>query len=69
MSVYAFKISVICELLQERDVSIAKISGGINVVSHELSKLSRLSARTEFWLRDFPHEVSAAVAVGNLAQI
>jgi hypothetical protein len=69
MSVYAFKISVIHELLQERDVSIAKISRGINVVSHELAKLSRVSARTEFWLRDFPQKVAAAVAVDcNLAQ-
>ncbi|KAK1678993.1 hypothetical protein QYE76_039841 [Lolium multiflorum] len=69
MSVYAFKISVIRELLQERDVSIAKISRGINAVSHELAKLSRVSARTEFWLRDIPQEVATAVAVDcNLAQ-
>jgi Trp operon repressor len=63
------KSSVIRELLQERDVSIAKISRGINVVSHELAKLSRVNARTEFWMRDFPQEVAAAVVVDcNLAQ-
>jgi hypothetical protein len=39
-SVYAFGISAICELLRERDIKIVKVSREVNVVNHELAKLS-----------------------------
>lgn len=61
-SVYAFEISAIRELLRERDIKIAKVSREVNVVSHELAKLSRVTSRTEFWLSDVPQEVTEAVA-------
>lgn len=42
-SAYAFRISVIRDLLKERNV---KISRGANVASHELAKLGRTQGRT-----------------------
>jgi hypothetical protein len=62
-SVFAFKINVIRELLRERDTRIVKISRVINTAGHELAKLARVQGRTEFWLRSFPEEAAAAIAL------
>ena len=62
-SVYAFRISAICELLRERETKIARISRDVNVVGHELARLGRVHARTEVWLRSFPQEIIEAVTM------
>jgi ribonuclease HI len=60
-SAYAFRINTIRELIRERDVSVLQVSREANMVSHELAKLGRVQARTEFWLRDAPQEIAMAM--------
>jgi ribonuclease HI len=62
ISVYAFTISAIRELLQERDICVTKISRDANMVSHELAKLGRINHRTAVWYVDFPQEIEQAIA-------
>jgi hypothetical protein len=60
-SVHAFLISEIRELLRERETNVLSINRQANGVSHELAKLGRVQGRTEFWVQNFPREVSNAV--------
>jgi ribonuclease HI len=54
ISVYAFRVTAIRDLLQERESSLVKISRDCNSVSHELANMGRTLARTELWLNAFP---------------
>jgi hypothetical protein len=45
-SIYAFMISVIQELLRERDIIVSKISRDANTVSHELARIGRIKHRS-----------------------
>lgn len=51
-SVYAFKVSSIRELVQERGILCAKIGRETNSVAHGLAQLGRINGRTDVWLRD-----------------
>jgi hypothetical protein len=62
-SIYAFQVSVIRELLRERNFPLVKVSQDVNMVSHELSRLGRVDRRTELWLLDFLEEIARAIAV------
>jgi RNA polymerase subunit RPABC4/transcription elongation factor Spt4 len=62
-SIYAFQMSVIQELLRERNFPLVKVSQNVNMVSHELARLGRVDRRTELWLLDFPKEIARAIAV------
>ena len=59
-SIYAFQVSRIRELIQERETKLAWISRDANVVSHELARMGRVQARTALWLTDFPQEIAVA---------
>jgi hypothetical protein len=56
-------VSVIRELLKERNFPLVKVSRDVNMVSHELARLGRVDRRTELWLPDSPEEVASAIAV------
>jgi hypothetical protein len=60
-SVHAFRINVIREFLRERESRLIKVSRDLNVVAHELARISRTQGKTDFWLACFPQEVAAAV--------
>ena len=60
-SIHAFRVSVIRELLQEREIKIASISRDANGASHELAKMGRVQRRTEVWLQSFPQEISTSL--------
>jgi hypothetical protein len=62
-SIYAFQVSVIRELLRERNFPLVKVSRDVNMVCHELTRLGRVDRRTELWLLDFPEEIARAIAV------
>jgi hypothetical protein len=62
-SIYAFQVSVIRELLRERNFPLVKVSRDVNMVSHELARLGRVDRRTELWLLDSPEEIARAIAV------
>jgi hypothetical protein len=59
--VYALFISIIRELLKERNSALVKISHDANVASHELARLGRVYRRAQVWLMDFPMEISDAI--------
>jgi ribonuclease HI len=61
-SAYAFRISVIRDLLRERGTVIVKINRAVNTVSHDLAKIGRVEHRTAVWLRNFPQEIAEAIA-------
>jgi ribonuclease HI len=60
-SIYAFTISAIGEMLQERDISVIKISRDAKRASHELAKIGRVDQRTAIWFVDLPLVVSQAI--------
>jgi hypothetical protein len=60
-SIYAFRIKVIRELIQERDSTLVKISRDCNHVSHELAKMGRLRSHSQVWLGSGPPEISQAM--------
>jgi hypothetical protein len=61
-SVYALCISVIRELLKERNFALVKISRDANVASHELARVGRVVYhRAQVWLMNFPVESSDAI--------
>jgi ribonuclease HI len=62
-SIYAFQVSVIRELLKERNFPLVKVSRDVNMVSHELARLGRVDRKTELWLLDSPEEIARAIAV------
>jgi hypothetical protein len=62
LSAYAFRITIIRELLRERDIVLVKINRSCNSVGHELAKIGRTQARTELWLSSFPPEAAEAIA-------
>jgi hypothetical protein len=49
LSVYAFRVNAIRDLIRERNTIIAKIGGAVNGISHELAKIGRTQKRTEVW--------------------
>ncbi|KAK1611562.1 hypothetical protein QYE76_035235 [Lolium multiflorum] len=53
-SVYAFRVSVIRDLIRESDVKIEKVSREANTASHELAKFGRVQGRSELWLSNVP---------------
>ena len=61
-SIHAFRISNIRELIQERGIKLARISRDANGASHELARMGSVLARTAFWPRGFPQEISGAVS-------
>jgi ribonuclease HI len=61
-SAYAFRVSVIRDLIRERDVVIKKVSREANTASHELAKVGRVQGRTELWLSNVPQTVAVAIA-------
>ncbi|KAK1660258.1 hypothetical protein QYE76_048417 [Lolium multiflorum] len=61
ISIYAFTISAIREMLQERDISVIKISRDANRASHELAKIGRVDQRNAIWFVDLPLVVSQAI--------
>jgi hypothetical protein len=64
ISVHAFRINDVRDLLRERNSKLVKISRYANCASHELAKLARLQGRTMFWLQDLPMEVASVVSTG-----
>lgn len=60
-SVYAFKVSSIRELVQERGILCAKIGRETNSVAHGLAQLGRINGRTDVWLRDYPPDIHEAI--------
>jgi hypothetical protein len=40
----------------------SKVSREVNVVAHELAKMSRLQNRTDVWLSSFPQDVAVSIA-------
>jgi hypothetical protein len=50
ISVHAFRINAIRDLLRERDTKLVKISRDANNASHELAKLGRIQGKTEMSL-------------------
>ena len=60
-SIYASRISVIRELIRERDIQVAQISRDANKASHELARLGRVQGRTAVWLRNYPPEIAEAI--------
>jgi ribonuclease HI len=60
-SVHAFRINEIREFLRERESRFIKVSRDLNVVAHELARISRTQGKTDFWLACFPQEVAGAV--------
>jgi hypothetical protein len=62
ISVYAFRVNAIRDLLQERDSSLVKISRVCNSVSHDLANMGRTLAKTELWLNAFPPELVTVIA-------
>jgi ribonuclease HI len=60
-SIYAFTISAIREMLQERDIRVIKISRDANMASHELAKIGRVDQRTAISFVDLPLLVSQAI--------
>jgi hypothetical protein len=60
-SVCAFQISDIREMLQERHISVIKISRDANRASHELAKIGRVDQRNAIWFVDLPLVVSQAI--------
>ena len=61
MSRYTSRAQNIRELLQERDVSIVKISREANSMSHGLAQLGREQVKTAVWLRNFPQKIAIAM--------
>ncbi|KAK1660876.1 hypothetical protein QYE76_049035 [Lolium multiflorum] len=61
-SAYAFRVSVIRDLIQERDIEIGKVCREANTASHELAKFGRVQGRSEFWLSNVPQTVAEAMA-------
>ncbi|KAK1644352.1 hypothetical protein QYE76_062157 [Lolium multiflorum] len=53
-SAYAFRVSVIRDLIHERDIEIGKVCREANTTSHELAKFGRVQGRSEFWLSNVP---------------
>jgi ribonuclease HI len=62
ISVYAFQVSRIRDLVRERECKCVKIDRTVNRVSHDLAHVGRVQAKTQVWLRQSPPEVAAAVA-------
>jgi hypothetical protein len=60
LSVYAFRVNAIRDLMRKRNTIIANIDRVANGVSHELAKISRTQKRTEVWLANFPVDVAKA---------
>ena len=60
-SIYASRISVIRELIRERDIQVAQISRDANKASHELATLGRVQGRTTVCLRNYPPEIVEAI--------
>jgi ribonuclease HI len=60
-SIYTFRISVIRELLKERNTRIDKVSREANMASHELAKIGRLKHMSAVWFVDLPPEVCRAI--------
>jgi hypothetical protein len=59
-SMHAFRINVIREFLRERESRILKVRE-LNVIAHELAKISRTRGKTDLWLMSFPQKVTKAV--------
>jgi ribonuclease HI len=59
-SIYSFRVTVIRDLLRERESTVLKISRDANVVSHELAKIGRVQLRSDVWFDELPTEVEAA---------
>jgi ribonuclease HI len=62
-SIHAFRIVTIRELLRERESRLSKVSHEVNVVAHELAKMSRLQNKIDFWLSSFPRDVAVSIAI------
>jgi ribonuclease HI len=62
ISVHAFRINDVRELLRERNSKLVKISRFANCASHELAKLARLQGTTRYWHKDLPLEVASVVS-------
>jgi hypothetical protein len=60
-SIYAFRISVIRELIREGNISVMKVSRDSNTVSHELARIGRIRWWSNVWFSNLPPEVSRAV--------
>jgi ribonuclease HI len=61
LSIHAFRINEIRELLRVRGSKVIKISRDCNKVSDALAKLGRVKSRTAVWLRNYPTEVAEAI--------
>jgi ribonuclease HI len=62
-SIYVFRVTIIHELIMERDIAVIKVSRDANMVSHELAKLGRVYHRNAEWFADHPREAAAAMAL------
>ncbi|KAK1617952.1 hypothetical protein QYE76_023469 [Lolium multiflorum] len=60
-SIYAFRISVIRDLLRERVSSLVKISRDCTNVCHELAKMGRTMRLSQVWLGNYPSGISQAM--------
>jgi hypothetical protein len=62
-SIYAFRVTIIRELIRKRDIAVIKISRDTNMVSHELAKLGRVYHRNAEWFAGLPREAAAAMVL------
>ncbi|KAF7098752.1 hypothetical protein CFC21_100467 [Triticum aestivum] len=59
---YAYQVSEIRMILvQERNISLAKISRHTNAASHTLTCMGWVQQQTACWLRNFPNEIASIV--------
>jgi hypothetical protein len=61
LSAHAFRINVIRELLEERDISLAKVHRTANTASDALARLGRIQGRTNTWFSEAPPEIAAMI--------
>ena len=61
-SPYAFKISLIRELLMKIGVNLVRISRDVNMASHELARIGRVHSRTAVWPPSLPPEIARTIA-------
>jgi hypothetical protein len=60
-SMYASRIQLICEMLRERGIRMAKVYREANIVSQELAKLGRVQRRTEPQFQNYLQDIAEAI--------